>query len=277
MERYHPIVIFLYFCMVLGFGMFFMHPVCLAISLCGGVCFALRLFGAKRAGKGFAGLLVIMLLTAVINPAFSHQGVTVLATLPTGNLLTLESIFYGVAAACMLGAVLIWFRCVNEILTSDKIVYLFGKGFPVLGLLLSMVLGFIPKMQKKLREINRARSGEVNGGKKWDHIRHGVENLSILVTWALEDAVETADSMKSRGYGLTGRTAFTTYRFTGRDARMMVLLVVEFIYLLVGRLNGVLYWEYYPQVEMNGWSWYGISVFFAYGVLNFLHFFRSKR
>jgi energy-coupling factor transport system permease protein len=269
MERYHPIVIFLYFSMVLGFGMFFTHPLCLAISLSGGVCFALRLFGWRRAGKGFAGVLVIMLLTAVINPAFSHQGVTVLATLPTGNLLTLESIFYGIGAACMLGAVLIWFRCVSEILTSDKIVYLFGKGFPVLGLLLSMVLGFIPKMQKKLHEINRARSGEVNGGKKWHYIRHGVENLSILITWALEDAVETADSMKGRGYGLAGRTAFTTYRFTRRDVRMTVVLVAELIYLLVGKLNGALYWEYYPQVEMNEWNVYTVSVFVVYGILNF--------
>ena len=43
------------------------------------------------------------LLAAVVNPAFVHQGVTILTYLPSGNPLTLESILYGLAAA--LGAV----------------------------------------------------------------------------------------------------------------------------------------------------------------------------
>ena len=50
-----------------------------------------------------------------------------------------------------------------------------------------------------------------------DRLRHGLNMLSILVTWALENAIETSDSMRSRGYGLHGRTAFSIYRFTKRD------------------------------------------------------------
>ncbi len=41
--------------------------------------------------------------------------------------------------------------------------------------------------------------------------------MSILVTWALENAIDTADSMKDRGYVLPGRTAFSIYRFDRRD------------------------------------------------------------
>ena len=37
----------------------------------------------------------LMLLAAVLNPAFSHHGATVLAYFPTGNPLTLESITGG--------------------------------------------------------------------------------------------------------------------------------------------------------------------------------------
>ena len=47
--------------------------------------------------------------------------------------------------------------------------------------------------------------------------------LSVTVTWALENAVVTADSMKSRGYGLPGRTAFARQRFDGRDRRFAAL------------------------------------------------------
>ena len=78
-----------------------------------------------------------------MNPAFSHQGITVITYLPTGNVLTLESVLYGLAAACMLAETLLWFRIMCGILTTDKIVYLFGKGFPVLGLMLSMILSFL--------------------------------------------------------------------------------------------------------------------------------------
>lgn len=41
--------------------------------------------------------------------------------------LTLESIAYGCAAAVMLVAVLFWFSCYNEVMTSDKFMYLFGR------------------------------------------------------------------------------------------------------------------------------------------------------
>ena len=287
MERYHPIVNFIYFAMVLGFGMFLMHPVCVCLSLAGAVCYTLYLFGWQEAKKSFAGLLVIMVLTAAINPAFNHQGVTVITYLPTGNVLTLESILYGIGAAGMLAGVLLWFRCMSKIMTSDKIVYLFGKGFPVLGLLLSMILGFIPKMQKKLREIRLARdidwqedisAKETAHGlkaagrdiaKRLERVKYGIENISILVTWALEDAAQTADSMKSRGYGLIGRTSFTTYRFLKRDVRMSMLLIMEFIYILIGKINGDIYWTYYPGMDGNGWNPYSVSLYFVYMLLMF--------
>lgn len=41
--------------------------------------------------------------------------------------------------------------------------------------------------------------------------------LSAMLTWSFENAVETADSMRSRGYGLKGRTSFSIYRMSRRD------------------------------------------------------------
>ena len=43
--------------------------------------------------------------------------------------------------------------------------------------------------------------------------------LSIMVTWCLENAIETADSMKSRGCGLPGRSAFPSTGLTTGTAR----------------------------------------------------------
>lgn len=255
MERYHPIVNFIYFCVVIGCSMFLMHPVCLGISLCGAFCYTIHLFGWKKSRKGLGGLLVMMLLTAIINPAFSHQGITMLTYLPGGNILTLESIFYGIAAACMLAATVLWFRCVSEILTSDKIVYLFGKTFPVLGLLLSMILGFVPKIQRKFSEIRRCRGNNV------------IENMSILITWVLDDAIHVADSMKGRGYGLDGRTAFTIYRFTKRDVVQLGWLLLALIYIVIGSINEGLEWTYYPETEGSGFRFYSVSIYLVYAWL----------
>lgn len=73
-----------------------------------------------------------------MNLAFNHQGATILAYLPSGNPLTLESIAYGFAAAAMLAAVVLWFSCWNTVMTSDKLMHLFGRVVPALSLLLSM-------------------------------------------------------------------------------------------------------------------------------------------
>ena len=43
---YHPIINFLWFVEVIAFTMFFMNPVCLAVSLAGSLCYYLKLRGA---------------------------------------------------------------------------------------------------------------------------------------------------------------------------------------------------------------------------------------
>lgn len=269
MSKAHPLVNFIFFCIVIGFGMVWQHPVCLAISLLGASCYSIFLFGGRAFLKGFFGLFWIMLLTAIINPAFSHQGVTVLCELPTGNVLTLESICYGVGAAVMLALVLMWFRCMSEVLTSDHILYLFGKMFPVLSLLLSMALSFVPKVQRKLSEIRAARPFVAKESLSWpvrnyQAFKHGISNLSILVTWIFEDAMDMADSMRSRGYGLEGRTAYVRYRFTRRDGRILTILLLAFVYLLVGGFAGATAWYYYPNIEGAKLSSYSGSVYMVY-------------
>lgn len=310
MERMHPIVNFIYFAVVLGCSMVLMHPLCLMISFAAALCYTIRLFGFRSAKTGLLGMVGIMVVAAVMNPAFSHQGVTTLCYLPSGNALTLESILYGIAAAVMLGATLLWFRCVSEILTADKIVYLLGRPFPILAMVLAMVLGFLPKMQRKLREIQMAQ--EVRGGsdhrdihegngrsavkdtkekqisgsesgqrksqtkiQKKGHAliqktRRGIENISLLITWALQDGVDMADSMRSRGYGLPGRTAYTTFRFTKWDRMVLVGVLLALLYLVVGAYAGGLYWEYYPMTEGVGINAYSVSLYVVYALLCFL-------
>ncbi len=234
---------------MLVFTMFFMHPVSLGISLFSALAYAVSLNGMRAAGRSFLYILPMMGAAALINPAFNHAGATILAYLPTGNPLTLESILYGAAAAALLAAVMVWFSCYTAVMTSDKFVYLFGRVIPALSLVLSMALRFVPRFKAQLRvvaEAQRCMGRDTSEGSLVRRIRNAVTILSILVTWSLENAIETADSMKSRGYGLPGRTAFSIYRFDGRDKALFGWLCFCGFYIFSGWLAGGFRWRYYP-------------------------------
>ena len=268
-STYHPVVNFLFFAEVLGFSMFLLHPLCLAISLFCAAGYALCLNGKKALGFCLKGILPMMVFTAILNPMFSHEGITILTYLPSGNPLTLESILYGLAAAGMLAAVVLWFSCFNSVITSDKFVYLFGRVIPALSLVLSMALRFVPRFKAQLRVVTRAQKcigKDPSRGGLVHRIRCAGAILSVMVTWALENGIDTADSMKSRGYGLPGRTAFSIYRFDKRDRQALIVLLSLGIAVLAGAALEGLTWRYFPSVK---WSTSPLSlcVLAAYAAL----------
>ena len=251
-SAYHPLVNFLYFLLVLVFGMCFMHPVCLVISQGSATAYNLYLKGRKGLLFSLRFLLPMMFLAAILNPAFNHEGVTILAYTPNDNPITLESLVYGVASAVMLVSVVQWFSCYNEVMTSDKFVYLFGRIIPALSLVLSMTLRFVPRFTAQLKTVRTAQrciGRDVSDGGLLQRVKHGVTILSILVTWSLENAIETADSMKSRGYGLPGRTAFSIYRFDSRDKYALLWLGFCLWFILFGWIGGGLNFRYYPSLK----------------------------
>lgn len=85
------------------------------------------------------------LLAAGETSFWSARGRSVLGPAAGGRPLTLESALYGLAAACLLGAVVLWFASWQAVLTADKITYLFGRIAPALALLLSLTLSFVPR------------------------------------------------------------------------------------------------------------------------------------
>lgn len=248
----HPIVNFLYFAFVLVFTMFFTHPVSLCISLGTAAAYALYLNGKNTMGGTLKYMLPMALMAAVLNPLFNHRGVTVLCRLPSGNPLTLESILYGLVSAAMLAAVILWFSCYHTVMTSDKFLYLFGRLIPSLSLVLSMTLRFVPKFTAQLRRVREAQryvGRDIGSGSARHRLKNAVTLLGILVTWSLENAMETADSMKCRGYGLAGRTAFSIFRFDRRDRCMLFWLCFCFLCILFCWMFGGAAWEYFPTLE----------------------------
>lgn len=266
----HPAVNFLYFALVLLFSMFLLHPAALCVSLAVSFIWSARLGGGKALRFQLLALLPMMAFTALLNPLFNHEGATILFYLPTGNPLTLESVFYGLAAGAMLGTVFLWFSCYNRVMTTDKFLYLFGRAAPALSLLISMVLRFVPKFRAQLKAVSDAQRCVGRGGPGGGVVRragHGLRVLSVMVTWSLENAVDTADSMKSRGYGLPGRTAFSIYRFSARDRGTLCLLCVLGGFVACAWAMGGFYVRYFPTVKTAPPGFWQLSGLAAYLLL----------
>ena len=269
-KTYHPIVNFTYFVLVIGFSCFFMHPVCLCISLVSGFTYSVMLKGKKQVKTSLIYMFPMLLAMALINPVFNHEGVTIIEYLPSGNPLTLESIIYGLCAAIMIVSVICHFSCYNEIMTSDKFIYLFGKLIPAMSLIISMTLRFVPKFASQLKTVanaQRCMGRDVSNGSVIKRVKNGLNILSIMTTWSLENAVETADSMKSRGYGIPGRTAFSIFTFDKRDKKALSFILLSGIYTLVGKLTGEMYFGFFPSMKSAELTPFGISVFMAYLLL----------
>ena len=249
---YHPVINLFYFVLVLAFSMVLMHPVCLCISLAAALCCSLTLGGKKAVRGSLLLLLPMAAVAAAVNVLFNHEGATILAYLPSGNPLTLESIIYGFSAAVMLSALVLWFLCFSQVMTSDKLVYLFGRIIPALSLVISMTLRFVPKFKaqfKVVADAQKCAGRPIDEGKTLRKIKNAVTVFSIMVTWSLENGIETADSMKSRGYGLPGRSAFSIYTFDKRDKKALLWLTVCAAAMIYGTVSGNFAWQFYPVMR----------------------------
>ena len=269
-KTYHPIVNFVYFVFVIGFSCTFLHPICLGISLLCGFTYSVVLKGKRAIKINLIYMIHVALIMALINPLFNHEGATIITYFPNGNPLTAESVIYGLCAGIMIVSVICHFSCYNEVMTSDKFIYLFGRIIPSLSLIISMTLRFVPRFATQLKVVTNAQrciGRDISNGSIMHRAKCGLNILSIMTTWSLENAIETADSMKSRGYGIPGRTAFSIFTFGKRDRLALICILLLGTYTLAGGLMGEVHFGFFPSIKTADVSMYGISVFLAYLLL----------
>lgn len=268
--EFHPMIIFLYFVAIIGFSMFLMNPVCLALSFGFGLACSAVFGGRRTALSNLRMFIPLIAVSALFNTIFSHKGVTVLGYLPSGNPLTFESIVYGAAAAVMLADVLFWFSCFNIIMTSEKLLYILGRLTPTLSLVLSMSLRFVPKLGRDLKnliEVQRGIGRDVSRGGFVEKIKNMSVIFSALISRMLEDSIETADSMRGRGYGMTKRTFSMRRKLYPRDICLAAGIAVSAGYMLAGALGGGTKYEYFPAIMPVKYGVYEISLYAVFALL----------
>ena len=245
----HPGVNLAFFVSALGLTMFIQQPVYLLISMVSGCAYLLYLQGSKGFLRQVGYLVPILVMMAIMNPMFNHEGVTVLWYLPNDNPITFEAICFGLASAAMMGASIVWFNCCNTVFTSDKIIYLFGRAIPALSLLISMTLRFVPRFKNFLQSVLRTQKAMHKPENTKEKLQQALAAFSATVSWAMEQSIVSADSMKSRGYGVQGRTAFSIYLFEKRDGVTLILLVLMSLGTVLPCVTGHTAWNYYPSLS----------------------------
>ena len=252
----HPAVSFGYFMAVILLSVMLLHPVYLLLSLAGAAAYLLALRG-RRAVPLLLGMvplfLVITALSPLLNPLKDPQGGHVVCML-FGRYITWELLCNGAMLSAMFLAMVLWFLCYSHVMTGDKFTTLFAPLLPALSLLLVMVLRLVPAYGRKAKQIITARQciGLGGSGGKGQALRGAMANLSALTSWALEGAIVTADSMRSRGYGAAKRTNFRLYRFSLSDGLLLALMAALAAVTAVAAAMGYARAEFVPAVYIAG-------------------------
>lgn len=263
--RCHPLLNFVYFALVIGLTMFANHLVFLLLSFGFAWGYSCLLRGRRVVPFNLAVSAASLVLVTIINLLNVHNGETVLFYL-NGNRITLEALIFGLVMALMLSAMVIWFSCFQQVVTGDKIVYLFGRVAPRLALTIAMIMRFIPLLKERFREIHMGQRCMGRSGQGLMRtLRQTAKEVSILTAWSLEASIETADSMEARGYGLPGRSSFHLYRLSRQDGLWLLVILGLGAGVLWGAFKGLMTIYYYPRIIMPefGLAYLALAVIYA--------------
>ena len=258
-KTFDPTVPMAYFLCVMSICVFTSNPYLQACSLIGGTVLLVLIKGMRSVRLLIGGLAIVAIMGAT-NPLFVHRGLTELFYIGEKPY-TLEALLYGLSLGCSIASLLIWFSVFNSVVTQDDILAVFGKRLPKTALVISMILGFIPKLTKQYTEMRHAQIG--TGASRKKSLHRTAKLFTACLAYEAERVIDISMSMKARGYGLKRRTRAQRRGLRKKDAAAMgislILCIVSFVYIGTGKLD---YW-YYPRLSPDGFSGVGVACYFT--------------
>lgn len=256
-ELVHPAVQLGCFAAILVFTMTAIQPVFLALSFVAAFSFSVYARGWRASLRALLWQVPLIALCALVNPLFSSVGTTELFRVGTKAVYG-ESLAFGACMGLMLASVMLWFLNAAQVLTSDKVMAVFGNGLPTVGLMVSMAMRLVPQFVERGRVIDSTLQAASSACPRGVMEKTGgrVRLVSVLMGWSMEDSLETADAMRARAWGAAKRrTSYQRYRFGAFDAAAAVALAV------LAAVNALLAWaacsqyQFYPTMGVLGFWW----------------------
>ncbi|MCH5315664.1 MAG: hypothetical protein J1E81_07105 [Eubacterium sp.] len=255
-SKYNPKATLLYFVCIITATLILFNPIYLSISLISSLCYKLMSDGLIKTINTLKFALPFIILIALFNMLFVSKGATVLFT-AFDRSFTLEALFYGICQGVLFNSVIIWFSCYNTVVSAEGFMAVFGRISPNISLVFSMTLTFIPRLRKNLNEIIDARSLVDT---KQSKLKSAIENLSALITMTLEESIETAESMKARGFN-NKRTVYSKYRFSFSDGVLIAVEIILLLSVIIVKALGKALFIYEPIITMPNVSIIGVISF----------------
>ncbi|HHU53488.1 MAG TPA: energy-coupling factor transporter transmembrane protein EcfT [Clostridiaceae bacterium] len=256
LKDYHPGVSLLYFFCVLTCSMMTRNPIWVLLCLIFAIIFVIQLKGFKHFLLQLFYFLPMLIFIVFMNSYFNSLGLTVLFYLGRGSPVTAENLTYGVISGLALLTILLWFTCFNSLISADQILIIMGKSFPTIGLSLAMIIKFIPDTIKQGREVllnQKAMLGkqELTGNQK---VKFAARMITVLLSWSMENSLETADSMLAKGYPSKNRINYSREHLNSSDLGLLITMLILFIIHLISAFSGSIKFTYYPFLKWSGFA-----------------------
>jgi len=253
-DRFHPLVNFLFYAGAVTLLILMLHPVFLVISIA--VVFLINILHDRLNGlrRWLFFILTTFVLMVMMNPLFNERGRHLLVEI-NQHRVTVEAVVYGGMNALSIIGIIAIFVSYNVIMTPNKLLFLFAKILPQFAVLLMLTLRFIPLMRRRLEEIavvQRSKGLSVTHGSWRARAKIGMLYVQTLLTFSLEEAIQTADSMKARGYGHGPRSSYEYFKMNRADRIAIIYLLGLLSFILVERVSGYGFLTIYPLME----SWH---------------------
>ncbi|MBV1820763.1 energy-coupling factor transporter transmembrane component T family protein [Clostridium cochlearium] len=259
LQKLHPLVsIFIIFIYILSF-IVVNNPLYLLLILLSLILLSHIDGSIKDLFKYGRLMLPFAILIMILNPLLVRDGSTILyigkIKFPViGSIvITLESIMYGIFSGIKVICITLAFGFGNLIIHPDRSFGFFSKYLKKSSLLMSMIVTMFPNMMKSyenIREIEKLRGNILVDKKMKNTIKNGGNIVNILFLSSLEDSLDIAESMYSRGYGsCKKRSAYFVERFELKDKILIIILIGLFIELIVLGYKEIFNMSFYPRVD----------------------------
>jgi energy-coupling factor transport system permease protein len=222
--------------------------------------------------KSFKYYFFIAVTIAIINPLVSHRGTNILFYL-FDNPITAEACVYGLISGLGVINVFLIFMSFNLVFSYHELLYLFSKIVPSFTMIITMCLRFIPTLKYRLKDlmnIQKCRGIDLSRGNLLDKIKKGIKLLDSLIVISLEEAMQTADSIRARGYGVAKRTSYLEYTFSVMDYSIIAINIILFLIIFAGFNIGFGNYQTYPMIQRIEIDFYYLSIFIIQLLLPFI-------
>lgn len=209
-------------------------------------------------------------LSLLYNILISHHGDTVMAALPEwipviGGNLTVEAAVFGLSFGLTFMNGLIAFAVLNARAGAAELINLLPRGMRSAATVVSVTFNYIPATAEAAREIREAQQirGLGYGPGITGQVRQAGASITPLVIMGLEKSVATAESMESRGYGNSSKTAPKRRKapWRGYDTLVALTGVIPASAAIICSFSGLaaLAYQAYPKAAVPGFvPWFGL-------------------